>query len=106
MCDDWENFNIWLDNNITLELLFIDNYTKHIKGALVMTIQDLKKRSQHWREQWDFTVPAKDTPMELLRYLGGLYSKQDKDKLRDNPKHLAYYTLLWIVYGDNYYRMH
>ena len=32
--------------------------------------------------------------MELIRYLGGLYSKQDKDKLRDNPKYLAYYTLL------------
>ena len=24
--------------------------------------------------------------MELLRYLGGLYSKQNKDKLRDDPK--------------------
>ena len=32
--------------------------------------------------------------MELLRYLGELYSKQDKDKLRDNPKYLIYYTLL------------
>ena len=32
--------------------------------------------------------------MELTRYLGELYSKQDKDKLRDNPKYLIYYTLL------------
>ena len=32
--------------------------------------------------------------MELLRYLEGLYSKQNKDKLRDNPKYLIYYTLL------------
>ena len=32
--------------------------------------------------------------MELLRYLGGLYSKQDKNKLRDDPKYLIYYTLL------------
>ena len=32
--------------------------------------------------------------MELLKYLGGLYSKQDKNKLRDDPKYLIYYTLL------------
>ena len=44
--------------------------------------------------------------MELLRYLGGLYSKQDKDKLRDNPKYLIYYTLLWIIYIDDYYKIY
>ena len=38
--------------------------------------------------------------MELIRYLGGLYSKQDKDKLRDDLKYLVYYTLLWIAYID------
>jgi hypothetical protein len=27
------------------ELPFIDSYIKYIKGALVMTIQDLKKRN-------------------------------------------------------------
>ena len=32
--------------------------------------------------------------MELVRYLKGLYSKQNKDKLRDNPKYLVYYILL------------
>ena len=44
--------------------------------------------------------------MELLRYPGGLYSKQNKDKLRNNPKHLAYYMLLWITYINDYYKMH
>jgi hypothetical protein len=29
------------------ELLFIDSHTKHIKGVLVMTTQDLKERSQY-----------------------------------------------------------
>ena len=33
-------------------------------------------------------------PIKLLRYLEGLYSKQDKNKLRDNPKYLIYYILL------------
>ena len=32
--------------------------------------------------------------MELLRYLKGLYSKQDKNKPKDNPKYLIYYILL------------
>ena len=32
--------------------------------------------------------------MELLRYLKGLYSKQNKDKLRDDLKYLIYYILL------------
>jgi hypothetical protein len=27
------------------ELLFLDNHTKHIKGVLVITTQDLKERS-------------------------------------------------------------
>ena len=44
--------------------------------------------------------------MELVRYLKELYSKQNKNKLRDNPKYLAYYILLWIIYVNNYYRMH
>jgi len=33
--------------------------------------------------------------------------KIEKDnKLRVNLKYLVYYTLLWIVYIDNYYNMH
>ena len=44
--------------------------------------------------------------MELLRYLGGLYSKQDKDRLRDDLKYLVYYMLLQIVYIDDYYKIY
>ena len=32
--------------------------------------------------------------MELLRYLGELYSKQDKNKPKDDFKYLIYYILL------------
>jgi hypothetical protein len=32
--------------------------------------------------------------MESLKYLGGAYSKQDKDNLKNNLKYLVYYTLL------------
>ena len=44
--------------------------------------------------------------MELLKYPERLYSKQDKNKLRDDPKHLIYYILLWIIYIDNYCKIH
>jgi len=31
---------------------------------------------------------------------------QEEDKLRVNLKHLAYYTLSWIAYIDNKYKIH
>ena len=47
MCDDWENFNIQLDKNVTAKLLFIDSYTKYIKGVLVITPQNIKEKNQY-----------------------------------------------------------
>jgi hypothetical protein len=75
-------------------LLFINSHIKYIKGVLVITTQDLKKRNQYWRELWDFIVLAKLIFIKSVRYLGELYSKQNKNKLRNNPRHLAYYILL------------
>jgi len=31
---------------------------------------------------------------------------QEDNKLRVNLKHLVYYTLLWIIYIDNYYNIY
>jgi len=31
---------------------------------------------------------------------------QENNKLRVNLKHLVYYTLLWIVYIDDYYNIY
>ena len=44
--------------------------------------------------------------IELARYLKESYNKQNKNKLKDNPKHLVYYILLWIAYIDNYCRIY
>ena len=44
--------------------------------------------------------------MEVLRYPGRLYSKQDKNKLKDDLKYPAYYILSWIAYIDNHYKIH
>ena len=59
----------------------MDSYTKYIKGALVITPQNIKKKSQYQREQQDFTVPAKNTFMGPSQYTKEMYSKQDKDEL-------------------------
>ena len=59
----------------------MDSYTKYIKGVLVIILQNIKKRSQYQREQQNFTVPAKDTPIGLSQYTKEIYSKQNKDKL-------------------------
>ena len=47
LCDNWEDFNIWLNKNVTVELLFMDSHTKYIKGVLVITPQDIKERNQY-----------------------------------------------------------
>ena len=44
--------------------------------------------------------------MKSARYPEGLYSKQDKDKPKDNFKYLIYYILLQIAYVDNYCKIY
>jgi hypothetical protein len=43
-CDNWKDFNRWLDQRVIAELLFINSYTKYIKGVLVIITQNLKKK--------------------------------------------------------------
>ena len=33
-------------------------------------------------------------PIKSVKYSKGLYNKQNKNKLRNDPKHLVYYILL------------
>ena len=72
----------------------MDSHIKYIKGALVITPQNIKKRNQYQRKQQDFTVLVKHTLIRPLQYTKKTYSKQDKDKLQNNPKYLVYCTLL------------
>ena len=44
--------------------------------------------------------------MGPLWYTKGIYSKQDKDELQNNFKHLIYYTLSQIAYIDDHCRIH
>jgi len=42
----------------------------------------------------------------IFRLIQERFKLKDKDELRVNLKHLAYYTLAWIVYIDNMCNMH
>jgi len=35
-----------------------------------------------------------------------IFEMQEDNELRVNLKHLAHYTLLWIIYINNYYNIH
>ena len=49
---------------------------------------------------------AKEIFIKLIKYLKGLYSKQNKNKPRVDFKYLLYYILLLIVCVDNYYKIY
>jgi len=42
----------------------------------------------------------------VVRLTGYRFKLKNKNKLRVNLKHIAYYILLWIAYVDNIYNMH
>ena len=42
----------------------------------------------------------------MVRERNYRFKLKDENKLRVNPKHLAYYILLWIIYIDNYYNIY
>ena len=42
----------------------------------------------------------------IVRERNYRFKLKDKDELRVNLKYLAYYTLSWIIYVDNYYNIY
>ena len=42
----------------------------------------------------------------IVRERNYRFKLKDKDELRVNPKHLAYYILSWITCVDNYYNIY
>ena len=66
---------------------------------------NLKKQAQDWRENWSVSVPV-DGQKVLLLGRGCKFKFKLEDKLRIDPRHSAYYTLLWIAYVDNHCNLH
>ena len=93
-----------MDKNVILEYLFILRYISYVKGALIITTSNLKKQVEDWKRDWQFVVLAWDKLTQQERNYR--FKLLNEDKPRVNLRHMAHYTLLWIAYVDNYYKMH
>ena len=91
MSNKQEDFNAWLDKNITPEQLF--NYSKasHIKGALITTSKDLEEAIDQKKDQ-QVSIPVKESLKLVIKK--NIFKKEEDDKPRVNLKYLAHYTLL------------
>jgi len=49
MSNKWEDFDVWLDENITLKQLFNCSKASHIKRVLIITSEDLEE-AINWRK--------------------------------------------------------
>ena len=103
MSNEWEDFDIQLDENIILEQLFNCSKVSHIKGALIITSKDLEKAIDQRKNQ-QVSIPVKESLKLVIKR--NIFKKEEDNKPRVNLKYLVYYTLLQIIYIDNYYKMH
>ena len=87
MSNKWEDFDVWLDENIILKQLF--NYSKasYIKGALIITSKDLEEVTDQRKDQ-QISIPVKESLRPKTRREN--IKIQKDDKLSENSKHLAY----------------
>ena len=78
---------------------------KAIKITLINIKSNLKEQAQDWRDNWSVLV---NTNSQKLLLLGQRqkFELKEQNELRVNPKHLAYYMLLWIACVDNYCNLH
>ena len=76
----------------------------YIKGVLVIILKDLKEQTINQREIMRILVPVNN--IVVIRLIQERFKLKDKDKLRVNLKHLAYYMLVWIAYIDDIYNIH
>ena len=69
-----------------------------------MDLDNLEEESINQKKRQQITIPIKDYSEKWSRNRQFKITKDNK--LRVNPKHLAHYTLLQIVYVDNLYNIH
>ena len=58
--DNQESFNKQLNKNITIKQPFNNRHTKHIKGALIIDLNNLGEEFIGQRKKWQITILAKD----------------------------------------------
>jgi len=74
---------------------------KTIKATLINIKGNFKKQADDWRDNWEFIINVNSQKL-LLQKRGHRFILEKDNKLKINPKHPAYYMLLWIACVDNY----
>ena len=69
-----------------------------------MTLRNLEEESRDQRSKQQILVPIAE--ILVVRSTRYRFKLKNKDKLKVNLKHIAYYTLLWIAYVDNMYNIY
>ena len=102
--DKQEDFYIYLDKKVVQNILIIEKHISYIKGVLIIILKDLENRLIDQRTNRQVLVLANKGL--IFRLLRQRFKLKDKDKLKVNLKHLAYYILVQIIYIDNQYNMY
>ena len=76
----------------------------HIKGVLIIILKDLEDRLTDQKSNKRIIVLVNKGL--IFRSLKQRFKLKNKDKLRVNLKHLAYYILVYIIYIDNQYNIY
>jgi len=103
--NNWEEFNAWIIKNYLPDVIKPVREIEAIKAILVNIKGNFEKQADNWRDNWEFTVNT-DSQKLLLQKRGHRFTLKKNNKLRINLKHPVYYTLLWIVYIDDYCNLH
>ena len=99
-----EDFYIQLDKKVVQDILIIEKRISYIKGVLIITSKDLEEGLIDQRSDKQIIILVNK---ELIfRSLRQRFKLKEKDKLRVNLKHLAYYILVQIIYIDNQYNIY
>ena len=85
-------------------MLIIEKYISYIKGVLIIILKDLEEGLIDQRSNKRIIVLVNKGL--TFRSLRQRFKLKDKDKLRVNLKHLAYYILAQIIYIDNQYNIY
>ena len=103
MSNKWEDFNVWLDKNIILEQLFDCSKASYIKGVLIITNKDLKEIIDQ-RKDWQISILVKESLKLIIKR--SIFKIKEDNEPKVNLRHLAYYTLLWIICVNDECKMH
>ena len=84
---------MWITKNYLLDVIKPVKEIETIKMILVNIKSNFKKQAQNWRENWSVLVNT-DNQKSLPLKQSHKFKLKEQNKLKINPKHSVYYTLL------------